>query len=62
MTAATAKQLWKLNAMAKKCQESKPRLPLERGALTITLPISEAEAHAKIQTLMLKMAEQEVQQ
>lgn len=61
MSHATAKQLWKLNDLAIKCQENKPRLSLKRGALTITLPMSKVEAHVKIQTLMLKLAEQEIQ-
>jgi hypothetical protein len=59
MEHATAKQLWKLNDLALKCQGNKPLIALKRGALTITLPMSKKEASLQNQTLMLKLAEQE---
>jgi hypothetical protein len=59
MEHATAKQLWKLNDLALKCQGTKPRVSLKRGALTVNLPMSKKEASLQIQTLMLKLAEQE---
>ena len=59
MEHATEKQLWKLNDLALKCQEAKPVLSIKRGAFTITLPMSKKEASLQIQTLMLKLAEQE---
>lgn len=59
MEHATAKQLWKLNDLALKCQATKPMVALTRGALTITLPMSKKEASLQIQKLVLKLAEQE---
>ena len=59
MEHATAKQLWKLNDLALKFQANKPMIALKRGAFTITLPMSKKEASLQIQTLLLKLAEQE---
>ena len=59
MEHATAKQLWKLNDLALKCQGTKPMVSLKRGALTVTLPMSKKEASLHIQKLLLTLAEQE---
>jgi hypothetical protein len=54
---ATAKQLWKLNDLATKLQaQSKPRLLCKVEEVRITLPMSKADAHVAIQTLISKLA------
>jgi len=71
MEHATAKQLWKLNDLAIKCQEAKPKVSLKRHIkdpfsaipptwdLAINLPMSKKEASLHIQRLLLTLAEQE---
>jgi hypothetical protein len=59
MNVATSKQLWKLNDLAIKCQESKPSLFSRKRVkpITVQLPLSREDASAMIQVLMARLGD-----